>query len=540
MPEYPIKRALISVTNKEGIVDFACSLSDDFGVEIVSTGGTAKVLSEAGINITPIEELTGFPEMMDGRVKTLHPKVHGGLLCRRDNKEHIQDAKDHDIEMIDMVVVNLYEFEKTVAQDDVDFADAIEHIDIGGPSMLRSAAKNHEFVSVVTKPEDYDMILTEMKEHEGATTLDTRRKLALEVFRLTSHYDNAIYQYLFETVHIDEIDGCEGDDEAFDAAEKAALFPDDLRIFVKKQQDLRYGENPHQRAAFYKTDECNLFSLANAHQHQEKELSYNNFLDTDAAWSAVREFDTPACVVVKHLNPCGAADAENLVEAYEKAFEGDPVSAYGGILAFNRTVDADVIEHIQAHKHFIEVIIAPEYTDEALEALKKKKKCRVLSTNGGLNQAGSELEFRSVEGGLLVQERDYASEDSSEFSVVTEAKPTDDDLDELLFAWKVCKSVKSNAILLVKDHANVGMGAGQPNRVNSARIAIKQAGDKAKGSVCASDAFFPFRDNIDVLAEAGIKAIIQPGGSIRDEEVIEACNEHGIAMVFTGHRHFKH
>lgn len=540
MSEYPIKRALISVTDKEGIVDFARALSEDFGVELVSTGGTAKVLSEAGIKIVPIEDLTHFPEMMDGRVKTLHPMVHGGLLCRRDNESHMSQAQEHNIGMIDLVVVNLYEFEKTVAQDDVDFDNAIEHIDIGGPSMLRSAAKNHEFVTVVTNPQSYDQILQEMKEHNGSTTLNTRRKLALEVFRRTSSYDNAIYQYLFDTIHIDEIEGLEEGTDGYKQAEKEAFFPEDMRIFLTKQQDLRYGENPHQRAAFYKTEDCNLFSLANAYQHQGKELSYNNFLDTDAAWQAVREFDQPACVVVKHLNPCGASDAEDLVDAYEKAFAGDPISAYGGILAFNRTVDEDVIEHIQAHKHFIEVIIAPEYTDAALEALKKKKNCRVLSTHGGLNQGGSELEYRSVEGGLLVQERDYVSENPESFTVVTEAKPTEAEMDDLLFAWNVCKSVKSNAILLAKNHSNIGMGAGQPNRVNSARIAISQAGDEAKGSVCASDAFFPFRDNIDVLAEAGITAIIQPGGSIRDEEVIEACNEHNISMVFTGHRHFKH
>ncbi|MDO5044319.1 MAG: bifunctional phosphoribosylaminoimidazolecarboxamide formyltransferase/IMP cyclohydrolase [Coriobacteriia bacterium] len=540
MQKQKISRALISVTNKEGIADFARALSEEFGVEIISTGGTARVLSEAGVEITPIEEHTHFPEMMDGRVKTLHPLVHGGLLARRDLEEHMKDAEDNKIKMIDLVVVNLYEFEKTVAKEDVLYADAIENIDIGGPSMLRSAAKNHAFVTVVSNPDDYEKILEEMREHDGATTFETRQKLALEVFRTTSAYDNAIYQYLFETLHIDEIEKTEEGSEEFKAAEKEALFPDDLRIFLKKQQDLRYGENPHQRAAFYKSEDANLFSLANAVQHQGKELSYNNYLDADAAWAAVREIDTTACVIVKHLNPCGAADGNDVVEAYERAFESDPISAFGGIIAFNRSVTKEVVDRIEEHKHFVEAIIAPEYTEDALEALKKKKNCRVLSTHGGLNQGSSSLEIKTVEGGFLVQEHDEVSEDPAEFLVVTEQKPTDKQMDDLLFAWKVCKSVKSNAILLVKDHANVGMGAGQPNRVNSARIAINQAGEKAAGSVCASDAFFPFTDNIDVLHEAGISAIIQPGGSIRDEEVIAACDKYGIAMVFTNHRHFRH
>lgn len=534
MSESAIKRALISVTNKDGVAAFAKALQDEFGVEIISTGGTAKVLAEAGVDVRPIEDYTGFPEMMDGRVKTLHPKVHGGLLARRNNPSHMADAKNNGISMIDLVVVNLYEFEKTIAKPGVTYQEAIENIDIGGPSMLRSAAKNHESVTVVVNPADYEVVLNELRANNGATTLATRKRLAVEVFKITSAYDNAIYTYLAEQQAKEQ--AAQADAQA---GENDVAFPDEMRLFLTKQQDLRYGENPHQKAAFYRTSDCNEYSLAAAEQLQGKELSYNNFLDTDACWAAVREFEQPACIIVKHMNPCGAADGKTIEEAYQRAYECDPVSAYGGIIACNRPVTGKLVQQILDNKQFIEVVIAPDFEPEALELLAQKPKARVLKT-GGMNASSDFLEYRKVEGGMLVQECDEVSEQPATFTVPTKTKPTPAQMDDLLFAWKVVKAVKSNAILLVKDHANVGMGAGQPNRVNSARIAIEQAQDKAKGAACASDAFFPFRDNIDVLAAAGVTAVIQPGGSIRDQECIDACDEHGIAMVFTGHRHFRH
>ena len=519
----PIKRVLMSVTDKTGVVDFARALVDEFGCEIISTGGTAKVISEAGIPVTPIDAVTEFPEMMDGRVKTLHPRVHGGLLAKRDNPAHMQQAADHGIQMIDMVVVNLYAFEKTV-ESGADFGTCIENIDIGGPSMLRSAAKNFASVAVVIDPATYDDILEEMRANNGATTYDTRAALALAVFRTTSAYDGAIAAWL----------GSQLGGEGF-AAKKA--------LGLTKKQDLRYGENPHQRAAFYVRDSYvgAEHSLARATQHQGKEMSYNNYLDVDAAWAAVSEYERPACVIVKHLTPCGVCEDDTLAQAYKRAHECDPVSAYGGVMAFNRTVGADVVQAIFDNKQFVECIIAPEFTAEALEMYAAKKNARLLAT-GGVNPAGGEVEYRSVEGGLLCQESDAVAEaaDIASWTVPTKRQPTEEEMDELIFAWKACKSVKSNAILIARDHASVGAGGGQPNRVNSARIAVEQAGEKAKGAVAASDAFFPFRDGFDVLAQAGVTAVVQPGGSIRDEEVIAAADEQGVAMVFTGHRHFRH
>jgi phosphoribosylaminoimidazolecarboxamide formyltransferase/IMP cyclohydrolase len=520
-----IKRAIISVTDKTGVVAFAKTLWEEFGVEIVSTGGTAKAIALAGIPVKPIDELTGFPEMMDGRVKTLHPAVHGGLLARRDNPEHMAAAAQHDIGMIDMIVVNLYQFEKTVADPEVTFGDAIEHIDIGGPSMLRSAAKNHESVAVVTSPSAYDDILAEMRENGGTTTLETRRKLALEVFRLTSAYDNAIYVW-FQG----KVSGCRP-------------FADDKRVMLEKVNDLRYGENPHQKAAFYRrlnsSAHTQEHTLAVAEQLQGKELSYNNYLDLDAAWAAVREFDEVACVIVKHLTPCGVAVAATPTEAYQLAYECDPVSAYGGVMAFNRPVTGDTVERIFANKQFIEGIIAPDFDEKARELYLQKKNARLLVT-GGVNPAGKGLEFRAVEGGMLSQTLDAVSEDPSDFTVPTKREPTAEERQQLLFAWKACKSVKSNAILIAKGTHAVGIGGGQPNRVNSARIAVDEAGEKARGAVAASDAFMPFSDSLEVLASAGVTAIIQPGGSIRDQECIEAADKAGVAMLFTGHRHFRH
>ena len=522
MSDPKVKRVLVSVTDKTGVADFARALVEEFGAEIISTGGTARALTEAGVPVTPIDDVTQFPEMMDGRVKTLHPRVHGGLLAKRDNESHMAQAAEHGIEMIDMVVVNLYAFEKTV-EGGADFATCIENIDIGGPSMLRSAAKNFESVAVVTRPETYDDILAEMRANGGATTRDTRAALALDVFRTTSAYDGAIAAWMGTQL--------EGEEK----------YPDARTLRLTKVQDLRYGENPHQSAAFYRRDDYAgaEHSLAHAKQHQGKELSYNNYLDLDAAWTAVREFDGPACVIVKHLTPCGVCQDDDLVKAYQRAHECDPVSAYGGVMAFNRPVTSDVVVAIFDNKQFVEAIVAPEFAGDALDMYSAKKNARILST-GGVNPAGGEVEYRAVEGGLLAQDSDAVLEDPATFTVPTKRQPTPEEMEELLFAWKACKSVKSNAIAITKDHATVGVGGGQPNRVNSARIAVEQAGEKAKGAVAASDAFFPFRDGFDVLAQAGVTAVIEPGGSIRDEEVIAAADEQGVALVFTGHRHFRH
>ncbi|MEG0476151.1 MAG: bifunctional phosphoribosylaminoimidazolecarboxamide formyltransferase/IMP cyclohydrolase [Raoultibacter sp.] len=519
-----IKRVLISVTDKTGVAEFAAALSQEFGAQIISTGGTARALAQAGVAVTPIEEVTHFPEMMDGRVKTLHPLVHGGLLAKRDNADHMAEASAHGIDMIDMVVVNLYAFTKTV-DSGADFATCIENIDIGGPSMLRSAAKNFESVAVVTSPDSYGALLAEMRANDGATLRATRVRLALQVFQTTNAYDGSIAAWM------------QGQLE--DAA--AEKFAARKNLALTKVQDLRYGENPHQSAAFYRRDDYAMaaHSLAHATQHQGKELSYNNYLDLDAAWAAVREFDKPACVIVKHLTPCGVCEDDNIVDAYQRAHACDPVSAYGGVIAFNRGINADMVTAIFNNKQFVEAIIAPQFAADALDMYASKPNARLLST-GGVNPAGCEVEYRSVEGGLLCQDSDAVAEDPTTFTVATKRQPTAAELEELIFAWKACKSVKSNSILLAKNHASVGVGGGQPNRVNSAQIAVEQAGDAAKGSVAASDAFFPFRDGFDVLAQAGVSAVIQPGGSIRDEEVIAAADEQGVAMVFTGHRHFRH
>ena len=538
-----IERALISVTDKTGIVEFAHALVENFGVEVISTGGTAKVLEEAGIPVTPIEEFTGFPEMMDGRVKTLHPKVHGGLLARRDSKKHMAEAEEHGIQMIDLVCVNLYEFEKTVAQPDVTFEDAIEHIDIGGPSMLRSAAKNNDSVTVVCDPADYDAILEEMHVHGGATTKNTRRRLAAKVYTRTAAYDTAISMWL--NTYLELQDEAIDPDDPFD-------IPSVFGMQLTKVQDLRYGENPHQTAAVFRfgSDFEQLGSspnpLVGAEQIQGKELSYNNFLDADAAWNAVREFDEPAVVLLKHQNPCGSAVAGDVTTAYDRAFACDPKSAFGGIIAVNREVPLSLVEHFaDVNKQFVEVLIAPSYTPEALERLSRRQNLRVLATGGAEGHA--KLELRSVDGGMLVQCVDTVDEDPSEFTCPTSRKPTDQEMRDLLFAWNVVKTVKSNAILVAKDQAGIGMGPGQPNRVDSALLACERAEDACErmgveptGFVAASDAFFPFRDNVDVLAEHGVTAIIQPGGSVRDDESIKACDDHDIAMIFTGTRHFRH
>jgi phosphoribosylaminoimidazolecarboxamide formyltransferase/IMP cyclohydrolase len=432
-------------------------------------------------------------------------------------------AEEHGIGMIDMVVVNLYAFEATVAKDGVTLEDAIENIDIGGPSMLRSAAKNFESVTVVTDPECYYQVLEEMALNGGATLYETRKALASDVFRKTSAYDNAIFSYLSR----------EG------ASEDETLFPHDTRFFLEKVQDLRYGENPHQKAAFYRFADSKPMTLARGEQLHGKELSYNNILDTDACWTAVREFAEPACVIVKHMNPCGTAIGADVVDSYDKAHASDPISAYGGVMAFNRPVPLGVAEHISANGQFVEVMIAPEFEADALALLTEKKNIRLIRT-GGVRPVEGHYESRAVEGGMLVQTSDAVTEDPAEFAVVTKRQPTVDELAQLEFAWRVCKSVKSNAILLAKDFASVGVGAGQMSRVDAARIAVEKAGEKAVGAVAASDAFMPFPDSLEVCAAGGVTAVIQPGGSVRDEECIAKADELGVAMVFTGRRHFRH
>lgn len=511
-----IKRALISVSNKAGLVEFATGLAE-LGIEIISTGGTAKTLREAGVPVIYISDVTGFPEILDGRVKTLHPNVHGGILAMR-TEEHLKQLAQHAITPIDLVVVNLYPFRETIAKPDVTLADAIENIDIGGPTMVRSAAKNHAYVGIVVNPERYGQVLTSLQE-KGDLSPDLRFELAREAFAHTASYDTAIANYLGNVI------------------EKAAFQPE-FNLSLVKAQNLRYGENPHQKAAFYKDTTVKGACIANAEQLHGKELSYNNILDANSALELVREFSEPCAVIIKHNNPCGTAMAQNLVDAYNKALEADPVSAFGGIVALNRSVDVATANEMA--KIFLEAIIAPDFTPEALEILQKKANLRLLKTGDFTEQTSDSLEVRKVNGGLLVQQADRIVLNTEELKVVTEKKPSPEELKELIFAMTVVKHVKSNAIVLAKDGQIVGVGAGQMNRVGSARIAYEQAGEKAKGAVLASDAFFPFRDTVDDAAKAGITAIIQPGGSIRDEESIQACNEHGITMVFTGIRHFKH
>jgi len=511
-----IKRALISVSDKTGLVEFARRLSA-LGVEIVSTGGTAKTLREAGVPVIYISDVTGFPEILGGRVKTLHPNVHGGILALR-TEEHLNQLKEHQITPIDLVVVNLYPFRETIAKPGVTLADAIENIDIGGPTMVRAAAKNHACVGIVVNPQRYGQVL-EALEKDGELTPSLRLELAREAFAHTAAYDTAIANYLNGVIGTED-------------------FRPEFNLSLVKAQDLRYGENPHQKAAFYRDPSVTGPCIANAEQLHGKELSYNNILDANSALELVREFSDPCAVIIKHNNPCGAAMAESLVTAYKKAFAADPVSAFGGIVACNRTVDADTAGEMS--RIFLEAVVAPDFTAEALEILKKKANLRLLRTGDLTGQTSDVLEVRKVNGGLLVQEADRVVANPDELKVVTERRPSAAELKEMMFAMTVVKHVKSNAIVLAKDGQVIGVGAGQMNRVGAARIAFEQAGDKARGAVLASDAFFPFRDTVDEAARAGVTAIIQPGGSIRDEESIQACNEHGIAMVFTGLRHFKH
>ncbi len=505
-----MKRALISVSNKEGAVEFARGL-EKLGYEIISTGGTYNVLQAAGVNVRKVADITGFPEILDGRVKTLHPKIHGGILARR-IPQHLQQIEENEITPIDIVAVNLYPFRETISKTGVSIEEAIENIDIGGPSMVRSAAKNHEDVIVIVKPEYYWPVLKEL-ETEGGLSRDMRRKLALEAFSHTAAYDAMISAYLADLV---------GEE-----------FPSHMVVAGEKVYELRYGENPHQKACFYRNMNPGT-GLADARQLNGKELSYNNIVDTQAAWSLVKEFSAPACVIVKHTNPCGTAIGSTLEEAYEKAFAADPLSAFGGIIAFNRPVDINTAR--QAAGPFMEVIIAPAYDEDALECLRAKKNLRVLQL---AIAAPDLLQIKSVDAGFVVQESDRDELTAEMLTVVTEKAPDQDQVKELLFAWKVVKHVKSNAIVVANNGVTIGVGAGQMNRVGAAEIAFKEA-DKCRGAVMASDAFFPFKDTVELAAARGITAIIQPGGSIRDQESIDECNKHGIAMVFTGIRHFKH
>jgi phosphoribosylaminoimidazolecarboxamide formyltransferase/IMP cyclohydrolase len=512
-----VRRALISVSDKRGLIPFVSGLRD-LGVEILSTGGTCRALREADIDVIEVSEKTGFPEIMDGRVKTLHPKIHGGLLGRRGTDEAVMDK--HGIEPIDLLVVNLYPFEQTIAREDATIDDAIENIDIGGPAMIRAASKNHDGVAVVVDPDDYDRVLESLKSNE--LSLEDRRRLAAKAYAHTASYDAAITKYLAESL---------GDD------------PLGERFLYSGRlvENMRYGENPHQAAAFYMDQQAPKGSLATAEQLQGKALSYNNIADSDAALDCVRQFSAPACVIVKHANPCGVAVAENILVAYEKAFKTDPTSAFGGIIAFNQPLDVTTAKTI-VDRQFVEVIVAPGIDADAAAALAAKKNVRVLRT-GDWEKSADGFEFKKVSGGLLVQGSDLGTVTADGLKVVTDNEPTPEQIDDMLFAWTIVKYVKSNAIIFCKNNMTIGIGAGQMSRVYSTKIAAIKAADEeldVKGSIMASDAFFPFRDGIDAAAETGISAIIQPGGSIRDDEVIQAANDHGLAMVFTGMRHFRH
>ncbi|OGW57520.1 MAG: bifunctional phosphoribosylaminoimidazolecarboxamide formyltransferase/IMP cyclohydrolase [Nitrospirae bacterium RIFCSPLOW2_12_42_9] len=518
-----IKRAIISLSNKSGIVNFAKKLSE-MGVSILSTGGTAKVLKEAGINVTDISAYTGFPEMMDGRVKTLHPKVHGGILGRRDNEEHMKQMKGADIEPIDMVVINLYPFEAVTSRPDCTFEEAIENIDIGGPSMVRSAAKNFEFVAVVTDPSDYSAILKEMEGSGGTLSRETRFRLARKAFATTARYDLLISHYL---------------EDAATKKEESIHFPEIYTPVFEKVQHLRYGENPHQRGAFYRELGYNGAAISRARVLQGKEMSYNNYLDANSALELVREYDEPSTVIIKHNNPCGVASADDLKDSYCMARDTDPVSAFGGVIAFNTLVDEYTAEEVL--KMFVEVIVAPEYTEEALKLFQKKGNVRLLEVGPLDAIPEGYMDFKRVVGGVLLQDMDQGiNGDLNNLKVVSSRQPTEEEIESMRFSWRVCKHVRSNAIVFGRGKQTIGIGAGQMSRVDSVKLAISKARTDVRGCVMASDAFFPFRDAIDEAAGVGITAIIQPGGSIKDHDVIKAIDEYKMAMVFTGVRHFRH
>lgn len=513
-----IKRALISVSDKAGIVEFAKSLADK-GIEIISTGGTAKTLSSAGLKVINISDITGFPECLDGRVKTLHPNVHAGILAMRSNEEHMKQIKELGVETIDLVIINLYPFKQTILKDDVKLEEAIENIDIGGPTMLRAAAKNYQDVAVVVDPQDYEKILSEINE-TGDVSVKTKFRLAYKVFEHTSHYDTLIAKYLRDT--LGDID-----------------FPETLSLTYEKVQDMRYGENPHQKAVFYKEVGANKGVLPGAVQLHGKELSYNNINDANGAIELVKEFEEPTVVAVKHTNPCGVGSADNIYDAYMRAYESDPVSIFGGIIAANREIDEKTAQEI--NKIFVEIVIAPSFSMEAFFILSQKKNIRLLKLEGIEEKipAGT-FDMKKVAGGLLVQTYNSQLFNKEDLKCVTEVKPTEEQMEDLIFAMKVVKHTKSNAIALAKGRQTIGVGPGQTNRIVPTRVAIEYAGDRAQGAVMASDAYFPFPDCVEAAAAAGIKAIIHPGGSINDQKSIDVCNKYGIAMMVTGMRHFKH
>lgn len=519
----PVRRALISVSDKTGLAEFAKGLAE-LGVELYSTGGTRQALQDAGLAVIDVAEYTGFPEMLDGRVKTLHPKIHGGILARHNRPDDLAALKQHDIRTFELVIVNLYPFAATIAKPSTTLDEAIENIDIGGPSLLRGAAKNHAFITVVTDPTHYDPVLAELRS-SGCTTLDLRRKLAQNAYAHTAQYDATIARYLGQLFG-------------------AEPFPASLTVPLERKATLRYGENPHQAAALYGLPGRAGANLVDAQFLNGKELSYNNLLDLDAALSMVRLLSDPACVVLKHNNPCGAAIADTLADAAQRAMAGDPVSAFGAVLGFNRPVDADTAEVLAAPGNFIEAIVAPDYTPEGLNILttrpKWKANVRLLKVGNIVSLATATDEVRQIFGGLLVQQADVLADDPADWRLVTEVHPTAGQLADLQFAWSLVRHVKSNAIVVAHDRALWGVGAGQMSRVDSTEIALRKAGEKCRGGVIASDAFFPFADSIEQAAAAGIAAIVQPGGSKRDEEVIAAANQHGIALLFTGRRHFKH
>ncbi|MDH2925529.1 phosphoribosylaminoimidazolecarboxamide formyltransferase/IMP cyclohydrolase [Nicoletella semolina] len=532
MTNRPIQQALLSVSDKTGIIEFAQGLAQR-GIKLLSTGGTAKLLAENGLNVIEVSDYTGFPEMMDGRVKTLHPKVHGGILGRRGIDDEVMTQ--HGIENIDMVVVNLYPFKQTVTRPDCTLEKAIENIDIGGPTMVRSAAKNHKDVAIIVNNDDFNAVLAEMDQHQNSLSLDTRFNLAIKAFEHTAQYDAMIANYFGQKVPPYLASAEE------DISQHCGQFPRTLNLNFIRKQTMRYGENSHQNAAFYIEQEQTEASIATAIQLQGKSLSYNNIADSDAALECVKEFSEPACVIVKHANPCGVALGENSLEAYERAYQTDPTSAFGGIIAFNRELQADTA-HAIIERQFVEVIIAPKVSEEARVILAKKKNVRILEC-GELHTTQQRLDFKRVSGGLLVQDADQKMISPEDLQVVSERKPSKAELEDLLFCWKVAKYVKSNAIVYAKNKQTIGIGAGQMSRVYSAKIAGIKAEDEGlqvAGCVMASDAFFPFRDGIDAAAKIGITCVIHPGGSMRDQEVIDAANEHKMAMVLTGVRHFRH
>jgi phosphoribosylaminoimidazolecarboxamide formyltransferase/IMP cyclohydrolase len=550
-----IKRALVSLSDKTGAAEFAQRLSN-FGVEIISTGGTAKALRDAGLEVTDVSDVTGFPEMMDGRVKTLHPKIHGAFLALRDNPDHVGAMNAHGIEPIDMVVVNLYPFEETVAKENVFLEEAVENIDIGGPAMIRSASKNWRDVAIVTDPALYDGLVEELNANDGALSLETRQRLAVLAYTRTASYDLAISSYLAKQLPLDELDLLEplnplrnlmfieseelsSPDEEASAVEPSGTLPDQIDIHLAKVTDLRYGENPHQSAGLYTSGESD--GIANAEQLHGKEMSFNNYVDAEAAWNLVQDFDGTAVAIIKHTNPSGVGIGATNDEAYRLALSTDPVSAFGGIVAFNTKVDAMVAASVI--EVFSEVIVAPDYDKEAIEIFSSKKNLRVLKLRSTKREPRTTIEYKQISGGFLVQDADSHKVTADELKVVSKRQPTDAELRSMLLAWQVCKHVKSNAIVLANEFQTIGVGSGQMNRVDSVRIAAMRAERfdlPIKGSALASDAFFPFRDNVDEAAKMGVAAIIQPGGSVKDADSIAAADEHGLTMVFTGFRHFKH